>query len=78
MIAFVAFMQIASATRLYGMGDLANSSISGQSDFRILYRMPDLPLADYFQRVTPRLHDYIEQVERLSSSFSPNRSLVLQ
>ena len=45
------------------MGDLANSSISGLSDFRFRYRSSDLPLPDYFQETNPRLHDYLEQVE---------------
>ena len=78
MIPFLAFIQTVSAARLYGMGPLANSSLSGQSDFRFRYRMPVLPLAEYFQESHPRLHDYLEQVERLNVLLSkPESGLTL-
>ena len=56
------------ADPLYGLGDLASFSMSGRSDFRIRYRMSNR-LEPNFEETHPRLHDYIEQIEKFNLLF---------
>ena len=59
------FLPSAFAGQLFGMGTFSNTSLTGQSDFRIRYRTAER-LEPNFETTHPHLHDYIEQIERVN------------
>ncbi|MEC7984439.1 MAG: hypothetical protein VX278_04710 [Myxococcota bacterium] len=65
----------ASAERLWGLGPLSSFSMTGQSDFRIRYRVTNR-LEPNFEESHPRLHDHIEQIEKINILFDSKKTKI--
>ena len=66
---------VAHGAQLWGLGPMSNATVYGRNDFRFRYRAMNR-LEPGFEDTNPRLHDYIEQFERLNVIFNKENTVI--